>query len=316
MRSKLALSLLLAAACFGTPSVPARADAYTVGQAGTQHQALFAIVADGDKATAVGAAGAILEGSATGTGWTPAAALTPLTLLGVASIGGHRIAVGQGGTVLIADPGGAWRKVNSGTTSRLFDVALNARGQAVAVGEFGTVLRSADFGASWTAVAPDWAPFAADGAQPHLYDAHIDDAGTMTIAGEFGLILRSADGKAWQALHKGAESIFALDLRADGGGFAVGQTGLALATKDGGATWQKLDSGTTGILLGVRSEPGGRLLIAGRNEMLESADGGATFRHLSDPRLNTSWYQSVADAGANKPWLVAGERGEILVVPK
>lgn len=316
MSKALAHRLVLVAACFGTPSAGAWAMDYTLGLTGTQHQALFAVATDGDRAVAVGSAGTIMEGSAAGAGWTPAPALTPLTLLGVASRGGHRIAVGQGGTVLIGDGAGAWRRADAGTKSRLFNVALNARGQAVAVGEFGTILRSEDFGATWKPVAPDWTPFAADGAQPHLYDAHIDEAGVMTVAGEFGLILRSADGAAWQPLHKGAESIFALDLRADGGGFAVGQTGLAIATKDNGATWQKLETGTSGILLGVRSEQGGKVLIAGRNEMLESSDAGTTFRHVQDARLNTSWYQGVADAGAGKPWLVAGERGEILVVSK
>ena len=231
--------------------------------------------------------------------------------------GGHAIAVGQMGTVFLRDTvTGPWRAANSGTTNRLFAVALNAHGNAVAVGAFGTALRSDDFGATWHAVAPDWDKYTKDGQQPHLYDAAIDESGTMTIAGEFGLILRSTDGKSWVTLHTGDASIFAMNVSPDGGGFAVGQNGLVLRTGDGGTSWQQMDAGTTAILLGVRSTGDGHVIASAMHDMLTSDDNGTSWRHVPDNRFAASWYQGIADLGTGQPWLVAGHSGELIEIGK
>jgi photosystem II stability/assembly factor-like uncharacterized protein len=204
----------------------------------------------------------------------------------------------------------------SGTDNRLFSVAVNAGGRAVAVGAFGTILYSADGGMTWASIAPDWTSYTKDGEQPHLFDAAIDDKGAMTLVGEFGLILRSEDGKSWKTLHTGEASLFALDLRSDRIGYAVGQNGTVLKTGDGGNTWSNLNVGTTAILLGVRSTKDGKIIVSGMHDMLVSADDGRTWTHMPDKRFGSSWYQGVADSGPAQPWLVVGNAGQVLSISK
>jgi photosystem II stability/assembly factor-like uncharacterized protein len=298
-------------------SAPAGAATVGVLVQGTAHQALFSVAVEGNAAVAVGSAGAIFESSDGGAQWHSVAAPPgTLSMLGVALNHGHAIAVGQLGAVLLRDHAGAWRSVRSGTTERLFAAALNSHGAGIAVGAFGTALATADWGATWHAIAPDWGGYTKDGEQPHLYDATIDDAGVMTMAGEFGFILRSADGKTWKTLHHGDASIFALDLRADGGGYAVGQNGTILRTADGGATWQSVDAGTKANLLGVRSTRDGHVAVSGMHDMVTSGDGGGTWSRPPAPRFAAAWYQGIADAGDGRPWLVAGHGGELLSITK
>jgi photosystem II stability/assembly factor-like uncharacterized protein len=284
---------------------------------GTAHQALFSVAKDGDFAVAAGAAGTIIESTDGGASWHRVA-LPPKTLsmLGVALNHGHAIAVGQLGCILRRDDRGVWHHVQSGTTERLFAVALNAQGSGIAVGAFGTALATTDWGATWRAIAPDWGGYTKDGEQPHLYDANIDDAGIMTMAGEFGFILRSIDGKTWRTLHRGDASIFALDLRGDGGGYAVGQNGTVLRTADGGATWQTMLAGTQANLLGVRSSQDGHVAVSGMHDMIVSTDNGASWSRLTDARFAAAWYQGIADAGPGRPWLVAGHDGQLLAISK
>jgi photosystem II stability/assembly factor-like uncharacterized protein len=184
------------------------------------------------------------------------------------------------------------------------------------VGAFGTILISDDFGAHWHAASPDWTPFTTDGQQPHLYDALIGADGTLTVAGEFGLILQSNDGKSWHAVHKGAQSVFALTMRPDKTGFAVGQSGLVLATNDGGQSWRDRTSGTDAILLGVAVSPDGHALITGMHDALESADNGVTWSHVPGTLLAESWFQNVVAGPRDGAWLAVGHAGMVISIPQ
>ena len=280
---------------------------------GTPHQALFAVSSYRDVGIAVGAAGVILESGDAGKSWkvvTPTP--TPLSLLGVSVRQGHAIAVGQVGTVLVMDENGKWVKADGGTDNRLMSVSVNANGEAVAVGAFGTVLHSTDGGKTWAAIAPDWNGYAENGEQPHLYDVNIDDKGAITVAGEFGLILRSTDaGKTWKKLHKGDASLFAMEVSADGGGYAVGQNGVVLHSTDHGTSWGNVKVGTGAILLGVHASDG-KVLITGMHDMLLSRDDGQRWNHVSDEEINTNWYQGISSTGAMSEVMVVGHSGNIV----
>jgi photosystem II stability/assembly factor-like uncharacterized protein len=307
-------ALRLAAAACLAPLCAAAADLKPV-VTGTAHEALFGIAVDGSRAVAVGAGGAIMESADGGKTWKADADVpTPLSLLGVAMSKGEVIAVGQQGTVLLQTAPGKWSKADCGSDSRLFNVAIGGNVTAV-VGSFGTVLRSGDGGKSWTSIAPDWTKYTPNGEQPHLYDVAVDDKGTITVAGEFGFIMRTADaGKTWKLLHKGSASIFAMELRPDGVGYAVGQDGALLRSADHGANWTELKSGSSAILLGVHSAPGGKVVVTGLHDMLVSGDDGKSWRHLGGEDVNTGWYQGVASPGPGQPLLAVGHFGEIVQV--
>jgi Photosynthesis system II assembly factor YCF48 len=285
---------------------------------GTAHQALFDIALDGEAGIAVGAGGQVLTTRDGGKSWMAVKpAPTAHGLFGVAISGARKIVVGQAGLVLIRDGDGAWRKASSGTEERLFAVALNGEGVAVAVGAFGKVLRSADGGATWASIAPDWSQgYAEQGLEPHLYDVHVAADGTCTLVGEFGLVLRSTDaGATWTVLHQGTASLFALDLRDDGLGYAVGQGGVILRTTDGGGTWSEVPSGTQANLLGVRSSATGEVLVTAMRDMLASDDGLA-WRRVEWGDFASAWYSSVAvtDTGAASRALVVGHSGRIVQI--
>lgn len=292
---------------------------------GTAHQALMAVAFDQSSGVAVGAGGEILITQNDGKTWQPAAAPAPLGLLGVDIKGSLSIAVGQGGAVLVRDGGTDWKKRESGSTERLFSVAINSKGYAVTVGAFGTVLSSLDRGKNWKVIAPHWAQFSdaeqGDGFQPHIYGVNVDDAGVITIVGELGSILRTNnDGAKWVLLHKGdsvtrkeTASLFALDMRTDGVAYAVGQEGMILKSSDGGSTWLQLNSGTQAILLGVCSSAKGGVVVTGMHDMIYSNNDGASWAHINDKSIASSWYIGVARPNAG-PIVVVGNSGKIMRV--
>lgn len=280
---------------------------------GNPHDALFSIAFDGDNGVAVGQTGAIYDSADSGKTWTRQAPVTDLSLLGVDVQHASQLAVGQMGLILRRGMPGSWQKVESGSSERLFAVSLNHKGIAVAVGSFGTVLRSGDGGRTWNSIAPDWTQYTADGFQPHLYGVKVDDEGVITLAGEFGLILRSAPTQpGWRLLHKGDASIFALDLRPDGIGYVVGQSGLVMATDDGGLTWTAVETGVEANLLGVHSMPGGGIVATGMRDMIVSRDAGKNWRHVTDGDVGSSWYAGIAQASTGAPLLAVGRAGKII----
>jgi photosystem II stability/assembly factor-like uncharacterized protein len=283
--------------------------------AGTAHQALYSIAFSGSSGVAVGASGQILESTDGGRLWHSAPQSTPAALLGVAVAAHRRIAVGQLGTILVS-VGNGWEKVNSGTTSRLFAVAIGSDGSSVAVGAFGTVLRSESADAQWQSIAPKWSEFAEDGVEPHIYGVDVAANGMITIVGEFGLILRSGDaGRTWLRVHSGDASLLAVDLRReDGIGYAVGQSSTVLRTTDHGQSWSTASAGGTSILLGVRSAPDGLVFATGMRDMMVSADDGKTWEHLADREFTGAWYQGVSLEPRGRTALIVGHSGRIMEI--
>jgi len=279
---------------------------------GTPHEALFSIAFYGDVGIAVGAGGAILESADSGKTWKSAPPVTELSLLSASVNQGTALAVGQLGVVARMDGDGKWQKVDSGSQSRLLSVKVNAHGSAVAAGAFGTVLKSDDGGEHWASIAPaNWTDFAEQ--EPHLYIADIDDNGVITIGGEYGLLLRSSDsGAHWQALHKGEASLFSMQLRADGSGYAVGQNGTVLHTADHGARWDEVKVDTSANLLGVCVAADGHVAITGMHDMLLSSDNGSTWRHGVGEEVVSSWYAGTTAPPAGAGILAVGHSGQIV----
>lgn len=289
---------------------------------GSPHEGLTAVAFDQQNGVAVGFGGEVQETQDGGRSWKRLAALTPLGLMGVDVKGNLSIAVGQMGTVAVRQGEGAWRLIDGGTPDRLLAVSVNAKGHAVAVGSFGAIIASADSGATWKPLTPDWArllPERNEGTQPHLYAVRLDDAGVITLAGEYGTILRSLDsGKTWISLHRGTPgtrigdaSIFAFDFRSDGTAFAVGQDGLLLQSISGGRNWAPVVSGTQALLFGIRSSNDGTVVAAGMYSMIVSRDNGKTWAPISDAHVKSSWYSGVAraDGGA---YIAVGKAGSIM----
>jgi photosystem II stability/assembly factor-like uncharacterized protein len=273
-------------------------EALEVVRAGIAHDALYAIDMNAEKGVAVGNFGLILETADSGATWTTTEPLTEQGLLGIATAGDRQIIVGQAGTVLTRVGDAKWKKLDNDIGLRLLNVDLHESGLVVAVGEFGAIQRSRDNGVTWEAITVDWAPYNEEGYEPHLYDVIIKDESTVVLVGEFGLILWSEDGgDTFTARHRGEESIFAIELDAEGTGtgYAVGQDGEVLRSNDAGLTWQKLKVGSSANLLGVWSGQG-EVVVTGIRELLRSSDDGETWTRTDDIKVVRNWYQGV-DAG-------------------
>ena len=297
---------------------------------GIPHQALFDLAFDGAQGIAVGAGGQILRSGDAGKTWTAERSPITLGLLGVALRGGHSIAVGQTGSVLVRNGAEPWREVKVDNAERLLSVDLNASGLAVAVGSFGTVLKSTDYGETWTSIAPDWPRYfvaekdtLGEGFSPHVYGVSVSDSGRVLIVGELSMILaRAPGGSAWTLVHRGTlvdgrpdPSLFNIKLRGDGSGFAVGQAGAVLRTRDDGASWTRLDSGSPAILLGIEAGGSGHVLVTGIREVIVSDNDGDSWTPIHAPDIKSGWYSAVAKPAGAPYALAVGHAGTILSIP-
>ncbi|MFP5305355.1 MAG: WD40/YVTN/BNR-like repeat-containing protein, partial [Gammaproteobacteria bacterium] len=126
---------------------------------------------------------------------------------------------------------------------------------------------------------------------------------------------RSADdGRSWTKLRGGDASLFALHVRTDGTGFAVGQSGVVLKTTDDGLSWSALASGTKANLLGVRSTAKGRVVVPGMRHLLISDDDGASWRDENEGELGRAWTVAAGAAAGSESTLVVGEAERIIRV--
>ncbi|MGQ0621683.1 MAG: WD40/YVTN/BNR-like repeat-containing protein [Panacagrimonas sp.] len=305
-------------------------DRTTVLSTETPHDRLFSLIFEGDKGIAVGEAGLVKTTTDGGTTWTRQAAATPLSMLDVASNGRRTIAVGQMGLILVREGEGAWRKVESGTDRRLLQVDINQNGLAFIVGAFGTLLKSTDGGETWKDVAPNWASIYDSGEgdtavlrdEPTNYIVDVLDNGGTIIGGEYGQLSYSPDGGiCWEIAYRhpsvsgeNAPTLFAMSIRPDGKGYAVGQAGLALRTSNGGMSWTPLKTPVTGSLFGVESTSDGQVAVVGQRVALRSSDNGDNWVSVNALDLTLNWYTGIgrsASAPAGE-FIAVGHSGRVI----
>lgn len=304
---------------------------------GVRQERFFGMDFRGEQGIVVGNFGQVMISDDGGETWEEEKAPTDLALLAVALHEGGAIAVGQMGLVLLRSPDGEWQEVSVDTEERLLNVAANRDGQAVIVGAFGTLLASSDGGRNWRDVAPKWAELAASAnvppdatgatAEPSMYDAKVFDDGVILIAGELAYVLRSEDGgKSWEftnfaetlgeseeANASAAPTINDIQVRADGTGFAVGQSGTVFKTSDSGRSWTKLSTPLTEInLLAVASRGSGAVIAVGMRSAIFSEDDGNSWETLEALDLDINWYSAIQVAPDAGRMLAVGHSGRII----
>jgi len=155
--------------------------------------------------------------------------------------------------LLASDDGSVWRISDGGEPMQVWttDAALTglsvtpAGDRAVVVGSEGLVAISDDGGLHWAPVAV-----------PTFRDLHAvrmsKDGGAIVAVGEAGVVVTIDEtGTTATELLDPALALHGVHLHAEGGGHAVGDAGIVLATPDVGRTWSPVETGTDAVLRGV-----------------------------------------------------------------
>jgi photosystem II stability/assembly factor-like uncharacterized protein len=197
--------------------------------------------------------------------------------------GSRAIAVGERGTVLVSENGGAdWKSFRSQKTTRTLTsvVALDDK-TWLGAGHGGVMLRSENAGKSAQIVETD------AGADSFL-GLTVVGPGTVLAYGAFGLMLRSDDaGLTWkrhQVVDRDFDRHINRVIASNDMLLLVGESGALAKSIDGGVTWTRMESPYEGSFFGASVTPGGAILIFGmRGNVYRSADQGVTWSKIDVP---------------------------------
>jgi photosystem II stability/assembly factor-like uncharacterized protein len=287
---------------------------------------------------------------------TAAAEIEPLSaktlLLDVVRSGGHYVAVGARGAVLLSDDGSAWRQVEVPTRATLTAVTA-VDTQVWAVGHDGMILHSADGGEHWQIQRKEpWQPSDVGGdpaVGAPLLDVLFVDANRGFAVGAYSLALQTADGGAtWkpmtvaavpkdddkiddaagkrdsaketftaEELKVGQEStphLNAIGRTGSGALFIVAERGSAFSSRDSGATWKRLQLPYDGSMFGVLGYEGDHVLVFGlRGHAFESTDLGEHWKLIATgTELSLMGGAALPDDGA----VIVGANGIVLTRSK
>ena len=211
----------------------------------------------GPEGWAVGQRGLAALSTDDGGTWARVHPPTTADLSGVAATGPrHAWVAGDRGTLMDTDDGGStWRTssivVNDLRCLRFLDTAHGWVGGGSPFGEeHALVLRSEDGGATWEHVeTPIWGRVNAlcfvDA--EHGWAA-AEDWGADGDAPQGTILVTDDGGRTWAPQATSAAVLTSISMAASGAGWAFGENGAALTTRDGGATWLSVDSGTDNAL--------------------------------------------------------------------
>ncbi len=207
-----------------------------------------------DGSTILGAGeGVVMRSMDNGDTWSTV--ITPATddLHALARSGNMVVAVGRDGNIIRSnDLGMTWTAQTSGTSERLFTVAVRSGTELLAGGAGGTFLRSDNGGSTWT---PQTMPASDDWVDLHFFSGTPD---TGILLGETGTILRTTDGGAsWTEVPPGITAEFGgLASAHDSVIFASATQGRVLKSTDQGLTWSISSSPLTEFLTNIATGDG------------------------------------------------------------
>ena len=159
--------------------------------------------------------------------------------------------------------------------------------------------------------------------EPTNYVVKVFDDGTILVGGEYGQINRSTDGGAsWTAAYQASTAengstpptIFGMNFRADGVGYAAGQDGLVITSSDYGQRWTRLPSGTDASFFDIDSTRDGQVIAIGMRTGRISTDGGQSWRALKALDLNLNWYSALSHGASTRAdsLIAVGHSGRIV----
>ena len=207
--------------------------------------------------------------------------------------------VGENGTILkTIDGGNNWKTINTPINVNFKKVKFLDLDIGYAVSDKGHIIKSVDSGESWFSLDT---PITDD-----LNDLYIIDAQHVCVVGNSGTILLSIDGTHFNLVSQTAgniDNLYGVTFFDTSVGWAVGDNGALLMTKDGGNSWQKYivnDSSTSTVitekLLSVAFYNLNDGIIVGADGLLlRSTDSGFTWANMSSRIWHEGSYQTIQE---------------------
>ena len=234
-------------------------------------------------------------------------------LYGVAAPGGGGVwLAGSGGKIVAVAPDGRLRRLASGTTRTLQDIAAWDAQHGIAVGNEGVIVTTADGGRTWTPASDVPRSEVAN----KLTRVRVAEGGRAVVVGEMGAILASDDyGAHWRRLRAEEDVAWNDVALLDAGELrVVGEFGRMLVSHDGGASWREATAPVETSLMAVAFRDARHGIAVGLDGVVvTSEDGGESWRRaetgIHDHLLDIAW-----DA-AGARWVGAGVLGRWVSAP-
>jgi photosystem II stability/assembly factor-like uncharacterized protein len=215
-----------------------------------------------------GPGGLVLTTGNGGASWTPSPTGTGADLTGVYLIGNAGFITGYGGLICVSRNGGrSWTPFTTNTSVPFFAAAFSSSFSGFAAGGGGTICRYD--GTRWTPTPTD--------TTADFYGIAIAGRGAVAV-GAGGIICRY-NGTRWVPVPSPASgALYDVAFCDSERGYAVGQGGTILRTRDGGRTWEPL---FVPVNLDIRrikvGDPGTAWAVCDGGLVLETRSGGESW---------------------------------------
>jgi photosystem II stability/assembly factor-like uncharacterized protein len=247
-------------------------------------------------------------------------------LIDVTRAEGRLVAVGERGIIVYSDDAGeTWQQAQVPVSVGLTAVHFSNPQSGWAVGHGGVVVHTVDGGKTWVRqlegvqaaqmalenaqaraerVGPEDLDaqqmvdnaklLAKDGPDKPFLDLYFENDRVGFVVGSYGLIFKTEDGGVtWKCLMDSVENPQSLNIyaiRAAGDAiYLVGEQGLFLVSKDGGASFRQVATPYHGTYFDLFAYPSGELVLVGlQGNAYWSADQGETF-HKSEVDAGVSF---------------------------
>ena len=272
---------------------------------------------------AVGDAGTLLSTSDGGKTWVQQASHTDNDLFDVRFVDEKTgWVVGEHGIVLkTTNAGHTWKPQHSHTANTLFAISFLDKKTGLVVGDSGTIIKTTNAGKSWSPKIS----LTANG----LYGVSFADKDHAWAVGDESTILASIDGgKTWKAQYPPAGGSADRDSVAGAAprriypnlydvwfvspkvGFAVGEQGDLIVTRNAGKSWTIMPEGTADTWYGVRfATPKIGWVVGTGGQIMQTTDAGRSWQQRGSPTASPLLCVASADKGT--VW-AGGEGGSLV----
>lgn len=286
---------------------PASFGTFTAQTSGTTSNLAAIDAMSATTAWAVGASGAILVTTNSGSTWTTKTSGLSSNLAGVDAIDantawfvGARVGgMGNGVIQKTTDGGTSWASQASGVAVDLMSIGAVDTNTAYVVGDTGTILRTTNAGTTWTAQTSNTSNV--------LTDVFVIDADTAWTAGASGTIRRTTNGGTTWATEDASgvttqfNGVYGLSSSI---AYVVGNGGAIYKTTNGGTSWSSQTSGTTNNLYSMYCVSSSICWAVGDSgTVLYTDDGGSVW--ASQTSNTTNRISGVHGVSATSAWFAA-----------